>query len=450
MTLGSTGSNNRNAKVTGNVKAAGPLSDTKILALKRPESGQIEYLDTVVPGLRVRIGVTGTKTFVLRKRIAGKNRNLTLGRFGERLTVAEARKKARQILSDVELKADPAAALPRPQRRVVHEHTLNALWPAYRQSKVHLRTVGEVERIFKQHILPEFGDRAADGITRSEITRFIDKIGKRTPVMARNVLSQFSAFYSWALPRLDNLPGNPCRDAGRPPKPKSRERVLADTEIGALWHVLEREGHPFGPAIKLLLLTGQRRNEVFEAERSEFDLDKKVWTIPATRAKNGSANLVPLSPPVIRLVKDLLGHDRGDKLVPARGNWEAGPSGFSKVMSRVRTDLEARIGTPVPHWTLHDLRRTMATGLQRLGIRLEVTEAVLNHLSGARSGIVGVYQRHHYFEEKRSALTAWSREVRRLARAATTSKPPRNDARRKVPHASRITKPSEPAERPAV
>ncbi len=116
-------------------------------------------------------------------------------------------------------------------------------------------------------------------------------------------------------------------------------------------------------------------------------------------------------------MKGLLDHDRGDKLIPARGNWEVGPSGFSKAMSRLRADLEARVGSSVPHSTLHDLRRTMATGLQRLGIRLEVTEAVLNHLSGARSGIVGVYQRHHYFEEKRSALTIWAKEVRRLARS---------------------------------
>jgi integrase len=394
----------------------GPLSDSKILALKPPKSGQVEYLDAAVPGLRVRVGVSGTKTFVLRKRIAGKNRNLTLGRFGERLTIAEARKKARQILSDIELKADPAAALPKPQRRVVHEHTLNALWPNYRQAKMHLRTLPEIERIFKRHILPEFGDRAADGITRSEITRFIDRIGKRTPVMARNILSQFSAFYSWALPRLDRLPGNPCRDAGRPPKPKPRERVLSDAEVGALWHVLDGEGHPFGPAIKILLLTGQRRNEVFEAERFEFDLDKQVWTIPAARAKNGVAHLVPLSPPVLALVTELLDHDRSEKLIPARGNWEAGPSGFSKAMNRIRCDLEKRLGEPVPHWTLHDLRRTMATGLQRLGVRLEVTEATLNHLSGSRGGIVGVYQRHNYFSEKKAALAAWSKEVKRLSR----------------------------------
>ena len=398
------------------------LTDAKIRGFKPPERGQIEYCDAVVPGLRIRIGVSGAKSFVLRKRVAGKYRNITLGRYSERLPLAEARKKSRQILSDVEIKVDPVASLPKPQKRSVNGYTVNALWPGYKRAKAHLRKIGEIERVFKRHILPEFGDRAADGITRSEITRFVDKMAERTPTMARNALSYFSAFYTWALPRLDRLPGNPCRDAGRPPKPKSRERVLSDHEIGALWHILEGEGAPFGPAIKLLLLTGQRRNEVFEAERAEFDIDKALWTIPGARAKNGVAHLVPLSLPVLEIVKSLLDHDRGDKLIPARGNWEVGPSGFSKAMSRIRLELETRLGEPVPHWTLHDLRRTMATGLQRLGVRLEVTEAVLNHLSGARSGIVGVYQRHHYFDEKRKALAAWAKEVDRLARSARRAK----------------------------
>jgi integrase len=400
----------------GSGKGSGRLTEARIRALRPPVKGQAEYRDAVVPGLRLRVGVSGVKSFVLRKRVAGIYRNITLGRYSERLQLADARKKARQILSDVEMKADPAACLPKPQRRSVAGHTINALWPAYKNAKAHLRKSGEIERVFKRHVLPEFGDRAADGITRSEITRFIDGIAQRTPVMARNILSYFSAFYSWALPRLDRLPANPCRDAGRPPKPKPRERVLSDREIGALWHVLEEEGAPFGPAIQLLLLTGQRRNEVFEAERSEFDLEKQLWTIPGSRAKNGSAHIVPMAPAVSKIVKSLIDADRSGKLMPARGNGHAGPSGFSKAMTRIRSALEERIGEPVPHWTLHDLRRTMATGLQRLGVRLEVTEAVLNHLSGARSGIVGVYQRHNYFAEKKEALILWSKEVKRLSR----------------------------------
>lgn len=408
------------------------LTEAKIRALRPPVVGQVEYCDTLVPGLRVRIGVSGAKSFVLRKRVAGKYRTITLGRYSERLPLAEARKKSRQILSDVEFKADPVASLPKPRVRRVDGYTVRELYPNYLRAKAHLRRINEIERVFSRHILPEFGDRAADGIARSEITRFIDKIAERTPVMARNVLSYFSAFYTWALPRLDRLPGNPCRDAGRPPKPKARERVLSDREIGALWHVLNEEGAPFGPAIKLLLLTGQRRNEVFEADRSEFDFERRLWTIPAARAKNGAAHLVPLSPQVLDTISALVHDERSDKLIPARGNSEAGPSGFSKAMRRIRDALEERVGDPVPHWTLHDLRRTMATGLQRLGIRLEVTEAVLNHLSGARSGIVGVYQRHHYFDEKRQALAAWAKEVQRLARAANRTRPANRRTSRKT------------------
>lgn len=116
-------------------------------------------------------------------------------------------------------------------------------------------------------------------------------------------------------------------------------------------------------------------------------------------------------------IESLTARDDSDKLFPARGNGENGPSGFSKTMTRVRAAMETKAERPIAHWTLHDLRRTLATGLQRLGVRLEVTEAVLNHVSGSRAGIVGVYQRHDYFTEKREALDAWTKEVIRLARA---------------------------------
>lgn len=397
------------------------LTDAKIRAMTLPEHGQIEIPDLVVPGLRIRIGAGGARTFHLRKHVAGKYRNITIGRFSDRLGLVEARRKARQLLSDLEFRADPAAAIPKPAKRSEQGDTVGKLFPAYLRSKAHLRTATELERVFRRHILPEFGDRAAEGITRSEITRFIDRLAQKTPVMARNILSYFSSFYSWALPRLDRLPANPCRDAGRPRAPAPRERVLSDIEIGALWHVLDQEKGPFGPAIKLLLLTGQRRNEVFEADCEEFDLARGLWTIPAERAKNGKAHLVPLGPLSTSFIKELLNREKEDfaeespKLLPARGNSHAGPSGFSKALDRIRERVEELAGTPTPHWVLHDLRRTMATGLQRLGVRLEVTEVVLNHISGARSGIIGVYQRHNYYDEKAEALLGWEVEVQRLA-----------------------------------
>jgi len=136
------------------------LTDAKIRDLRRPKSGQIEVRDKSVPGLRVRVGTSGMKSFVLRKRVAGKYRNIAIGRFSDRFGLAEARKKARQVLSDIESKADPLAALPQPRRRSAAALTVNPLWPQFKAAKSHLRSIGEIERVFKRHILPEFGDRA--------------------------------------------------------------------------------------------------------------------------------------------------------------------------------------------------------------------------------------------------------------------------------------------------
>jgi integrase len=389
------------------------LTDAKIKGLKRPTAGQIEIKDAVVPGLRLRLGASGARTFLLRKRVSGVARNITIGRYSDRFGLAEARKKARIILSDIEAGGDPYEHAPKPARGAA-AGTLRGMWPDYKAAKAERRSIAEIERVFTHHILPQFGDRVPETITRAEITRFIDRIAARAPVMARNVLGQFSSFYGWAMPRLERLQANPCRDAGRPPPPKPRERVLSQEEVGLLWNILAEEGPPYGAAIKLLLLTGQRRNEVFSADRAEFDLEAKLWTLPAERAKNGVAHLVPLAAEAVDVLSGLRVDEESAKLFASRGNDETGPSGFSKAMTRMRAALEKQADTPVQHWTLHDLRRTVATGLQRLGIRLEVTEAVLNHVSGSRAGIVSVYQRHNYFDEKKAALKAWAQEVTQL------------------------------------
>src|SRR3546814_1369592 len=136
------------------------------------------------------------------------------------------------------------------------------------------------------------------------------------------------------------------------------------------------------------------------------------WSSDVCSSDLGVAHLVPLSGDALVLLPKGPA-DIGDKLFPARGNSKNGPSGFSKAIKRIRAAMEEQMEMPVPHWTLHDLRRTLATGLQRLGVRLEVPEAVLNHVSGSRAGIVGVYQRHDYFSEERDALDLGAREVRR-------------------------------------
>ncbi len=389
------------------------LTDAKLKALKAPSGGRVEYPDDKVPGLRVRVSAKGTKTFVLRKRTGSTVRNITIGRYHpERFGLAAARKKARALLSDIEGGKVPVA----PSRRATGTvGTIRAMMPAYLASKEGLRSHREIKRVVDRHILPELGDRLADSVTRGDVTEFVDGIAAAAPVMARAVHAQLSAFYTWAMPRLDRLPANPCRDAGRPAKPKSRDRVLSNAELRALWQVAEGESSPWGPGLKLLILTGARRDEVFSADRAEFDLKAREWIIPGARSKNGLPHIVPLSDAAVTALKAVPAIEGSAKLFPARSNLETGPSGFSKAQARFRVELDKRLERESgQHWTLHDIRRTVATGLQRLGIRFEVTEAVLNHVSGAKGGIAGVYQRHDWKVEKRHALEAWAAEVERI------------------------------------
>ncbi len=262
------------------------LTDAKLAGLKPPASGPLEISDGKLPGLRVRVGASGVKSFIVRKRVSGKIKVITLGHYGPRLGLAEARKRVRNVMTDIEA-GHIVTSAPR------GEITVAKLWPAYEKAKADRRSLPEIRRVFNRYILPELGERFADTVTRGDVTRFIDSISAR--VMARNVFAHLSSFYSWALPRLDSLPANPCIGAGRPPKPKPRDRVLSAAELASLWRAVEAEDDPWRSAIKLLILTGQRRSEVFGARRSEFDLKAGMWIIPADRAKNGVEHRVPLS-----------------------------------------------------------------------------------------------------------------------------------------------------------
>ena len=396
------------------------LTDAKIRSLGAPVNGQLEWPDHIVPGLRVRVGQTGKKTFILRKRIGDRVRNITIGPYKEYFGLADARKKARSILLDI----DNGKGAPRPAKEdgttITGRLMFSYLWEQYlaRACRGHKRSTHEIERIGKKFLIPRFSDRMADSITRAEISSLIEDVTYRDPQRptlreGRSVHQRLSAFYSWAMPKLERLQANPCQYAWRPPLGKPRDRFLSDDEIKLFWTACDKMGLPFGPGFKLLLVTGQRRGEVFGASRSEFK--DGIWTIPGDRAKNGIAHIVPMHQLALDVLESMPQIEGSDNLFAVKDNLDAVSSGFSKGHPRLlRMMAKEQDDKPVEHFVLHDLRRTAATGMQRLGIPMPVTEAVLNHISGSRGGIAGVYQRHDYFAEKKEALEKWASEVCRI------------------------------------
>lgn len=368
----------------------------------QPGPKDIIVWDTELTGFGLKVTPKGKRTFFLHYRNSvSVQRKPSIGTFPE-LKPDQARDIARDWLGIVRKGGDPSATR-REKRAERGQGRISDFLPLYLAHKVKQgrKSAGEIERIFNHDILPVLGSKRAEEVTTQDVTRLLDAVEERSASVAAAVRRQLSAFYKWALPRLSSGSINPVSNASRPPSPKTRDRVLSDKEVKMLWSALEFEPLHWQTGLRLMLLTGQRRQEVLGAHWDEFDLKSKAWTVPASRTKNGKAHLVPLSEPVLALLKNL----------PTRSGliFPAGTSATSKAAARIR---KAMAGTP--NWRWHDLRRTVATGMQRIGVRLEVTEAILNHSSGSRGGIVGVYQRHDWAKEKAAALNKWAREVSKI------------------------------------
>jgi integrase len=243
-----------------------------------------------------------------------------------------------------------------------------------------------------------FVDLSAADLSRHAVVKALDDLRRKgSPSMAGATRRYGCGAYAWAVKR-GTVTENPFSTLPMAPVVK-RERVLSDAEITAIWHATDGPG-PFNAIVRLLLLTGQRRGEVAGMTWDELSSDLAAWTIPAGRAKNGKAHIVPLPELVREILRNTprLGEHVFSTSKQPFGGWTA-----------AKNTLDKRAG--VADWRLHDLRRSCATGLQRLRVRLEVTEAVLNHAAGSRAGRVGVYQRHDFANEKRAALEAWGKHV---------------------------------------
>jgi integrase len=370
-------------------------------------------------GLYLQLQSSGAKSWAVRYYFEGRPRKLTLGRYPT-VDLRAARRLAEQALGDVARGMDPAGAkqATRAAARAERESQIDLVERVVaqfieRHAKAKNRDWRETERALRREVVSRFKGRRLASVTRPQVRAMLDEIAARAPIMANRVLAAFRKMCNWAV-AYDLIGTNPCDGLAAPGKETRRDRVLSDDEVKRAWTAFEGVGWPFGAIGKLLLLTGARRDEVAAMRWSEIDVGARAWTLPKERTKNKREHVVPLSDEALALISSLP-RIEGKAGYVFTTTGESAVSGFS----RAKRAIDRAMGdAALPHWTLHDLRRTVATNLQRLGVRLEVTEAVLNHVGGSRAGIVGVYQRHEYGLEKRAALDAWARRLNEIVAGA--------------------------------
>jgi integrase len=354
--------------------------------------------------LRVAAGGKVRRSWIVQYRRGGATRRILLG-AGEVLGAEAARTAARKVLAQVALGADPQAD--RRGRRDRDRITLRATvadYLAIKAKEVRPGTLYELRRYLAgPHFQPLHG-MPIDQVGRKDVaSRLISITREHGSVTAARARAALSAFYVWALGE-GLAEANPVIGTNKPADSKPRERTLTDAELAAIWNACG-DDH-YGRVVRLLILTGCRRQEVGGICWGEIDLDAGTWTIPGERTKNHRPHTLPLMPAALEIVRAVPRMASRDQLFGVRGK------GFSR-WGMSKDALDERSG--VAGWVVHDIRRSVATRMADLGIAPHIVEAVLNHQSGHRAGVAGIYNRSRYEREVRSALALWADHVRALA-----------------------------------
>jgi integrase len=389
------------------------LTDRQIKNLK-PQADRYEVFEE--RGFGIRVAPTGRKTFIYFYRMPGesKKRRLTIGTYPT-MSLAEAHRRYAEAREMVAQGVDPGSKTVSERAEERKAPTVADLANEYLEkwAKPRKRSWKEDKRILEKDILPIWGQSKAKDITRRNVIRLLDGIVDRgAGIMANRTLATIRKMFNFAVSR-DIVVISPCLAVRAPAPEQRRDRVLTTDEIRALWHSLEDAKMAEGTklALKLQLVTGQRKAEIVTATWEEIDLTDKWWTIPAEKAKNKMAHRVPLSPLAMELlqaVKTLVGDSNW--LFPSpRAGKHITPEAVDHALRR--PGLEALGFSFVPH----DLRRTAASHMTGMGISRLVVSKILNHVE---RGITAVYDRHSYDKEKRQALEAWGLKLKTIVEDA--------------------------------
>jgi integrase len=394
------------------------LTDRACKALKAAKAGaRYEIMDGVVPNMAIRVTDSGAKSFVLIARFPGSDNptRRALGTYGA-ITLDSARDMARQWLDDIRHGIDPAErqARERAEQQRQRLNSFAAMCEDFIRDKLPSEKRGkEIELTIRRELLPRWGDLPVTAITESHVRDLVKAKARDYEAMARNLLALIRRIFNWAIDqRAYGLEHSPCARL-KPNKlvgeQADRTRVLCNLEMRALWRAAEAMGGAYGAFYRMLLLTGQRRNEVAGACWSEIDLKEKLWTIPAERMKAGAAHEVPLSNDAIALLKSLP-HGKGGDFVFSQSDGVRPIARFSAEKEKLDKAMSKELGSKLVAFVVHDIRRTMRTGLSAIpNISDLVRELVIGR---TKPELHKVYDQHAYRDDKRHALDAWAKRLR--------------------------------------
>lgn len=413
------------------------LTDAAVKSIKPDPLKRLEISDARMPALKLLVAPSGVKTWAVRYRFGNTVKKLTIGR-ADIISLADARDAAdaalkllKQGIDPIAAKEEAVAAAKEAERAksALDDNLVEIAFERHIEKHVAtLKSADELARILRKEVIEPWRGRRVDEIRKRDVIALLDTVAERgSPTMSNRVLSHVRAAFNWFISRdYHGVDINPCTGVKPVVAEVQRDRVLTDDELRLILRAADKMGYPWSGVVRLLAYTGVRRDEAAKLPWAELSSegDNPVWLIPKERTKNGRPHTVPLTPGLVNMFGALPKIAESPFVFTTTG--DTAVSGYGKAKERMdrlmleiaRMDAEEAGGdveaVKVEEWRFHDLRRTAATGMAELGIAPHIIEAALNHISGAKAGVAGIYNRHRYDDEKRVALSAWSNKLEAL------------------------------------
>jgi integrase len=362
------------------------------------------YWDSGLPGFGVKVTPKGRKVFLVMYRLAGAGsrlRKYTIGPYG-RVTLPMAKAQAQKIFAARLDGRDPAEEKRQSRRRLVVDRIDDLVETFTREHVAKIGTNRRITNLLRRDVIAHWGTKSIHEIKKRDVSDLISLIAQRNAHASHRLLKTLKTFFRWCVGRAV-IDFSPAEGISSSYREVSRDRVLTDQELAAVIRAARRMPLPYGRIVEFLALTGQRREAVAQLKWEELDEKTRTWTVPGSRTKNKKIHIVHLSEPAWKVVEACSGEPYvfGTATGKRFQRFGKGKRAIDKLCE-------------VAGWRLHDLRRTIVSGMARLGIPPHVADKILNHQAGTISGVAAVYQRHDFLAERKEALDRWGIHVEQI------------------------------------